>query len=199
MTPAIPLLDNRQRRYAARALKLPGNHPINNLLPPTLRYGDGDAQPGEYSTTDLQWAERDTKPTELGQRLAQKLTKGLNIDPSEGFERSNTPQEKVFPGQIHIDEPPRAEEEAYKPREGLVLWSDGSRLESKAVGAGIAWKLGRNWKEKAIPLGKNKEVFDAELYGIQQAMNIALKGGNPRRGPAILNPGYSTVTVFSDS
>jgi hypothetical protein len=125
-------------------LKLPGNHSVNNLLPLTLRYGDGDAQPREYSITDLQWAERDTKPTELGQRLARKLTKGLNIDPSEGFERSNTPQEKVFSGQIHIDEPPRAEEEAYKLREGLVLWLDGSRLESKAVGAGITWKLGRN-------------------------------------------------------
>jgi ribonuclease HI len=70
--------------------------------------------------------------------------------------------------------------------------------ESKAVGAGIAWKLGRNWKEKAIPLGRNKEVFNAELYGIQQAISIALKWGNPRRGPAVLNPNYSTVTVFSD-
>jgi ribonuclease HI len=30
-------------------------------------------------------------------------------------------------------------------------------------------------------------------------MDIALKGGNHRRGPAILNPGYFTVTVFSDS
>jgi hypothetical protein len=54
MTSVIPLLDNKQRRYAARALKLPGNHSINNLLPLTLRYGDGDAQPEEYSTTDLQ-------------------------------------------------------------------------------------------------------------------------------------------------
>jgi hypothetical protein len=116
MTPAIPLLDNRQRRYAVRAIKLPANHPINNLLPPTLRYGDGDTQPGEYLTTDLQWAERDTDPKGLGQRLARKLIKGLNIDPSDGFKWSNTPYEKVFPGQIYIDEPPRAEEEAYKPR-----------------------------------------------------------------------------------
>jgi hypothetical protein len=85
------------------------------------------------------------------------------------------------------------------PREGLVLWSDGSRLESRAVGAGITQKLGQNWKEKAISLGKNKEVFDAKLYSIQQAINIALKGGNPRKRPVILNPGYSTVTVFSDS
>jgi hypothetical protein len=30
-------------------------------------------------------------------------------------------------------------------------------------------------------------------------MDIALKKGNHRRGPAILNSGYSTVTVFSDS
>jgi hypothetical protein len=56
-----------------------------------------------------------------------------------------------------------------------------------------------DWKEKAIPLGKNKEIFDAGLYGIQQTISIALKGGNPQRGPAILNSGYSTVTVFSDS
>jgi hypothetical protein len=42
ITPVIPLLDNKQRRYAARALKLPRNHSVNNLLPPTLRYGDGD-------------------------------------------------------------------------------------------------------------------------------------------------------------
>jgi hypothetical protein len=43
MTPVIPLLNNKQRRYAVRALKLPGNHSINNLLPLTLRYRDGDA------------------------------------------------------------------------------------------------------------------------------------------------------------
>jgi hypothetical protein len=121
MTPVIPLLNNKQRRYAERALKLPGNHSVNNLLPPTLRYGDGDAQPEKYSTTDLQWAEGDTKPIKLGQRLARKLTKDLNINPSESFKRSNTPQEKVFLRQIHINEPPKTEEEAYKPRERLIL------------------------------------------------------------------------------
>jgi hypothetical protein len=42
MTPVIPLLDNKQRRYAERALKLPGNHSVNNLLLLTLRYKDGD-------------------------------------------------------------------------------------------------------------------------------------------------------------
>jgi hypothetical protein len=69
--------------------------------------------------------------------LARKLIKSLNLDPSEGFEWSNTSQEEVFPEHIYIDEPPKAEEEIYKPRERLILWSDGFRLESKAVGAGI--------------------------------------------------------------
>jgi hypothetical protein len=70
---------------------------------------------------DLQWAEGDIKPTELGQRLARKLIKDLNINFLKGFERSNTPQEKVFPGQIHINKPPKAEEKIYKPREELIL------------------------------------------------------------------------------
>ena len=45
MTPAEPLLSHRQRKYALRALKLPLNNLANSILPPTLRYGDGNAQP----------------------------------------------------------------------------------------------------------------------------------------------------------
>ena len=138
LVPAVPLLNNRQRRFAIRALKLPTSHPINSLLPLTLRYGDGDAQPGEYSTTNLQWAEQGSDLKRLGQRLARKLTEGLKIDPSEGFKRTSIPQDKAFPGKILIYKAKAAEEEAYKHREGLDLWSDRLRLDSKAVGAGIA-------------------------------------------------------------
>ena len=42
----IPLLEDRQRYYTLKILKLPIGYPINNLLPATIRYGDGDAQPG---------------------------------------------------------------------------------------------------------------------------------------------------------
>ena len=42
-------------------------------------------------------------------------------------------------------------------------------------------------------------MFDAELYGIQEAINIALRGGSPRKGPVALNPGYTRVTILSDS
>lgn len=53
ISPAKPLLDYKQQKYALRALQLPTNHPINSILPPTLRYGDGSAQPGEYSDRNL--------------------------------------------------------------------------------------------------------------------------------------------------
>ena len=43
MTPIEPLLDHRQRKVALRALKLPLNNPVNQLLPLTLNYGDGNA------------------------------------------------------------------------------------------------------------------------------------------------------------
>jgi hypothetical protein len=45
MTPAEPLLNHRQRKFALRALKLPSTNPANQLLPLTLKYGDGNAQP----------------------------------------------------------------------------------------------------------------------------------------------------------
>ena len=44
---AVPLLNNRQRRFAIRALKLPTSHPINSLLPPTLRIGRVRLRPKE--------------------------------------------------------------------------------------------------------------------------------------------------------
>jgi hypothetical protein len=65
MTPAEPLLNYRQRKYALRALKLPSINPSNQLLPLTLKYGDGNAQPGQYSEANLQWTNKDIKPLNL--------------------------------------------------------------------------------------------------------------------------------------
>ena len=54
MIPAEPLLNHRQRKYALRALKLPSINPANELLPLTLKYGDENAQPEDYSEEDLE-------------------------------------------------------------------------------------------------------------------------------------------------
>ena len=206
LTPAVPLLDDRQRRYALRALKLPTAHPINELLPPTLRYGDGDAQPGQYSNNNLEWVEPDSDPKSIGQRLAKKLTLGLDIDPSEGCEIARTPKDQVFPGNIVIKPKDIAETEArniYNAHNAaleLVIWSDGSKLDTGGVGAGITWKRDNIWRQKGYPLGSTKEVFDAELYGIRNALDIAIKGGQLlKRSLQLARYPYNRVIVLSDS
>ena len=102
MTPIEPLLDHKQRKFTLRALKLPSTNPANQLLPPTLRYGDGSAQPNEYSIGNLEWSDNRVKPRNLAQRLARNLTNQLKLDPSEGFEEAKCAKGLLFPGKTHI-------------------------------------------------------------------------------------------------
>src|SRR5699024_8714519 len=63
----------------------------------------------------------------------------------------------------------------------LTIWSNGSRLENGGCGAGIAWQASRGaWKTRGFPLGKGREVLDAELLGIVQAFRMALKMGDQK-------------------
>src|SRR5205814_9767362 len=112
LTPAVSVLEDRQRRYTLRALTLPIGYPINELLPPTIRYGDGDAQPGQYSNNNLDWTEPESNPKDIGQRLAKQLTQGPVINPSKDCEIAKAPKEKAFPGAIVIKPKGIAEEEA---------------------------------------------------------------------------------------
>jgi hypothetical protein len=70
MTPVEPLLDHKQRKFTLRALKLPSINLANQLLPLTLHYRDGSAQPNEYSIRNLDWCDYRAKPRNLTQRLA---------------------------------------------------------------------------------------------------------------------------------
>ena len=121
MTPAEPLLDHRQRKYALRALKLPLINPANELLPLTLKYGDESAQPEEFSEEDLNWINYNIKPLNLAQRLARKLTKGLNLDSLKGFEEAQRTKRLSFSGNIVISSKEIAELEAKTAYDGLTL------------------------------------------------------------------------------
>lgn len=52
------------------------------------------------------------------------------------------------------------------------MWTDGSRLESGAVGAAAAFQNGEGWVKRVTYLGKNKEVFDAEVFAILSAARL---------------------------
>lgn len=60
--------------------------------------------------------------------------------------------------------------EAMVREEGLIFWTDGSRLDNGKVGSAVVWKEGEEWKEERSYLGKKKEVFEAEVYAIMRAM-----------------------------
>ena len=70
-----------------------------------------------------------------------------------------------------------------------TIWTDGSRLDNERVGAAIAFRREGSWKEQGVYLGRNKEVFDAELFAIGQALEEL----NSR------NESGRRYTIFSDS
>lgn len=134
-------------------------------MPISLRNGDRNSQPGEQPTDTLLWTVN-TRPAPYGQWLAWKIALDHAIDPAEGVE----PVELVecvakFEGQVVIECPINALEKAKRDERGLVMWTDGSKLDQGNVGAAVCWKdeTSNQWKEKSVFLGKNKEVLDAEL------------------------------------
>ncbi len=86
----------------------------------------------------------------------------------------------------------RVLEEARRNKPGLVLWTNGSNLDQGQVAAAVCWEdnLTPWWKEKSVFLEKNKEIVDAELWAILEALDIAHKTANTRNIP---------VTIFCGS
>ena len=69
-----------------------------------------------------------------------------------------------------------------------TAWTDGFRLGDGAVGAAVAlWDNGGRVRRGAY-LGKNKEVFDAEVFAILRAVRLLNERGESGRG----------YTIFSD-
>ena len=97
---------------------------------------------------------------------------------------------KLFQGRVHVD----SREEAlaatleWKDQSGTV-WTDGSRLENGKVGAAAVWWEEGRWRDAGTFLGTNKEVFDAEVFAILQAIRLLDARGECGR----------SYTIFSDS
>ena len=64
----------------------------------------------------------------------------------------------------------------------------GSRLDSGVVGAACAWQTEEGWIGRRFHLGTNKEIFDAEVYAIYQALRVFEERGQAGR----------KYTIFSD-
>jgi len=87
-----------------------------------------------------------------------------------------------------VEEQKRAIEEAEKDREGLTIFTNGSRLESGATGYGMAWKAGNRWVGVKAHIGYNQEAFDVECAALARVLEVAARR---RTGP-------KAVTIFTD-
>ena len=76
----------------------------------------------------------------LGQHLARTFASTLHQNLSEGFEQTAEAYSSTFLDRIVVKNTEEALKRVRKIKEGLVLWSDGSRLENREVRAGVAWK-----------------------------------------------------------
>ena len=193
LLPAHILLDSRQRAYAHRILCLPDSVPTKDILPTTLRTGDGNAQPEELPEYDLVWSTNQRIRT-YGQHLAKQVSTGFSIDPAEGVEPILAMPVQFFPGKICIEERSKAIETAKKAddRANLSLWCDGSKLDQGEAGAAVVWKLDNEWLTQKVTLGKNKEIFDAEMWGISEAVKIAEQKCLKAQQPLV-------ISIFCDS
>lgn len=192
LIPAEIMLNERQRKYAHRLLTLLDGHPTKDILPVSLRLGDGSAQPGEIPENDEIWSLNQRVKT-LGQQLARQVSVNFSIDLAEGVEPVIHVKPAEFSGRIIIQELKLAINEAKTGLSDLILWSDGSKLQSGGAGAAVVWKdsLTQGWNTCKSSLGKNKEILDAELWGISEALKIALKESILRKA--------RKITVYSDS
>jgi len=108
------------------------------------------------------------------------------------YVRTTLPTEKwCLKGKVIIQDQEQALKEAKLEREGLVLWTDGSRKEDEWVGCAVVWEEEGKWKKRRVHLGRQKEAFDAEMDAMSEAMKI---GGEMAGKQEITG-----VTVFTDS
>jgi len=107
--------------------------------------------------------------TAIGNRLAT----ALNYTWTATEETILLEEPEIFDAEIIQEEREEAKKEAEKVRPGLVMFTDGSRLESGAAGYAVAWKNGQTWKGIKPHLGYNQEAFDAECAALARALESA--------------------------
>lgn len=72
-----------------------------------------------------------------------------------------------------MEEKSKAIKTAKGDQADFTLWCDGSKLDYGGTGAAVVWKQDSDWLTQKTTLGKNKEIFDAEIWGISEAVKVA--------------------------
>ena len=163
LPPARALLDHRQASFALRLLMRPAN------------------SGGQEEIL-----------SHRGSELTNRIQRRCGLKRGETAEAQVWEEFRELRAEVYVDKKEdalrKAKEWTEEDQEDTV-WTDGSRLEDGRVGAAIAFRRGGSWRKRGAYLGRNKEVFDAELFAISQALDeFNSRGESSRR-----------YTIFSDS
>jgi len=120
--------------------------------------------------------------------LRVRLTNALaHSGPTESTVLLEEPE--TLDAELLQEEEAEAKAEAERTRPGLIMFTDGSRLDDGATGYSVVWKRGLTWAGAKVHMGKNQEAYDAECVALAHALELAAqRSTTPER-----------VTIFSDA
>jgi len=167
LRPAKSLLNNWVRRYKLRQMMMPDAQGGGKMLEVRRNVLQSVEAIDELITEDKPFERRSYERTTL---LTDK---------------------RSLKGKVIIQDEEQALEEAKLERDGLVLWTDGSRKKDEWVGCTVVWEEDGRWEKRRVHLGRQKEAFDAEMYAMSEAMKIADEMAEEKE--------VTRVTVFTDS
>ena len=163
LPPARALLDHRQASFALRLLARPVD-------------SGGQEEILQHKNSEL--------TARIRRRRGLRRGETSEIQRWEGF--------REMRAVVHVEKKEdvlRTAREWSEEDQKNTFWTDGSRLENRAVGAAVAFKEEGGWKREGTYLGKNKEVFDAEVFAIGRALEVLNSRGERSK----------QYTIFSDS
>ena len=133
--------------------------------------------------------------------LTTRLKETVRVERRGGSaEKQQCEEGKRFGGRIVVEkkeEDLRTAKEWDRPN---TVWTDGSRQEDGAVGAACIWRSPEGgWTGRRFQLGKNKEVFDAEVFAVWQALRALERRNERDREYTIFADSTSAITRVRDN
>jgi len=121
--------------------------------------------------------------------LGKRLSSALAYTWTETEQTVLLEEPESFDAELIQEEWEEAKKEAEKERPGLIMITDGSRLENETAGYMVAWKSSQTWEGIKTHMGFNQEAYNAECAALASALKTA----------AEIAPTPSHVTIFTDT
>jgi hypothetical protein len=195
---AKELLDQRQTRYAVRALSADGDHPTHRLLPANFRLGElYGYESGTPQPSSIGWTRPEKTHRLFGSRLAQQIVKHVYYDTEYGFDLPCRQGLLVTAPMIWTHGLLRMPIRML-PDHPLQTTLFVELAKDVSIGVGASWKERDGWKTKAASLGRYVTETDATSSAIGMVLEDLpqiLSRTTHRKGE-IVTKSRSTLTAI---